>query len=278
MKAFERRHEKIVCIDSDGTALDTMNIKHIRCFGPCFVKTWGLEAVGEEALRRWNEINLYERTRGRNRFLTLLQILGEYNGKYLSADLGRFAAWVGSGKELSGKSIRKELAENGPDETLSKALAWSDDVNAEIGKLSPDEKKPFGGVEEFLKEAERVCDIAVVSSAGAGALKEEWAHFGLDGYCRVLFSQEDGTKAECLKKILALGYGKEDVVMAGDSFPDIGAAEECGVYFYPVLAGKEEKSWKEFKDTYLRIFTEGSFASAADSLKDSFYRNLNITE
>ena len=38
-----KKGKKIVCIDSDGTALDTMNIKHIRCFGPCFVKEWGLD-------------------------------------------------------------------------------------------------------------------------------------------------------------------------------------------------------------------------------------------
>lgn len=50
---MERKAEqKIVCIDSDGTALDTMNSKHIRCFGPCFVEAFGLQAHREELLRR----------------------------------------------------------------------------------------------------------------------------------------------------------------------------------------------------------------------------------
>ena len=40
---FKKKHEHIVCIDSDGCAMDTMNIKHYRCFGPCMIKEWGLE-------------------------------------------------------------------------------------------------------------------------------------------------------------------------------------------------------------------------------------------
>lgn len=276
MKDFEKRHAKIICVDSDGTALDTMNIKHIRCFGPCFTEEWDLGFMRDAALARWNAINLYERTRGKNRFITLLRILEEYNGKYLAADLTALSAWVNSGKELSGKSLKKEIAETGADPQLCKALAWSDAVNAEIAKLSPEEKKPFGGVEEFLAAARDLADIAVVSSAGAAALAEEWRHYGLDGYCMVLFSQEDGTKAACLRHILSMGYGKEDVLMVGDSFPDLGAAEECGVFFYPVLAGREEESWKQFRETYLGIFASGGYAAAADSLKDAFCRNLDI--
>ena len=33
----------LVCIDSDGTAMDTMTIKHQRCFGPLIIPTWKLE-------------------------------------------------------------------------------------------------------------------------------------------------------------------------------------------------------------------------------------------
>ena len=49
----------LVCVDSDGCAMDTMDIKHIRCFGPCMVKEWKLEAWEGQILDRWNEINLY---------------------------------------------------------------------------------------------------------------------------------------------------------------------------------------------------------------------------
>ena len=40
---FERKKDYLVCIDSDGCAMDTMDIKHHRCFGPCMVEEWELD-------------------------------------------------------------------------------------------------------------------------------------------------------------------------------------------------------------------------------------------
>jgi len=40
---FEKKHDYLVCVDSDGCAMDTMNCKHIHCFGPCMVTEWALE-------------------------------------------------------------------------------------------------------------------------------------------------------------------------------------------------------------------------------------------
>ncbi len=39
---FARKNEYLVCVDSDGCAMDTMDIKHINCFGPCMIDEWGL--------------------------------------------------------------------------------------------------------------------------------------------------------------------------------------------------------------------------------------------
>ena len=43
---FERKKDYLVCIDSDGCAMDTMDIKHHRCFGPCMVEEWGWKTGG----------------------------------------------------------------------------------------------------------------------------------------------------------------------------------------------------------------------------------------
>ena len=56
---FCKKKDWLVCIDSDGTAMDTMTVKHKKIFGPCIVKEWNLEQWGEDILDRWNEINLY---------------------------------------------------------------------------------------------------------------------------------------------------------------------------------------------------------------------------
>ena len=45
MGYFDYTKEKdfLICIDSDGCAMDTMNSKHFNSFGPEFVKSYDLE-------------------------------------------------------------------------------------------------------------------------------------------------------------------------------------------------------------------------------------------
>lgn len=77
IRDFKRKKDFMICVDSDGCAMDTMDIKHIRCFGPCMVAEWHLEEWEDAILSRWNEINLYTMTRGVNRFKGLAMALGD---------------------------------------------------------------------------------------------------------------------------------------------------------------------------------------------------------
>ena len=77
LEEFKRGSDYLICIDSDGCAMDTMDIKHYRCFGPCMVAEWGLEEWKDTLLARWNAINLYTGTRGINRYKALGMILRE---------------------------------------------------------------------------------------------------------------------------------------------------------------------------------------------------------
>ena len=74
---FTKKHDYLVCVDSDGCAMDTMDCKHFHCFGPCMVAEWELEEWREPILFRWNEVNLYQMTRGINRFKALALCLKE---------------------------------------------------------------------------------------------------------------------------------------------------------------------------------------------------------
>ena len=40
LKAFNKSKDFLICVDSDGCIMDTMDIKHFKCFGPCMVKEW----------------------------------------------------------------------------------------------------------------------------------------------------------------------------------------------------------------------------------------------
>ena len=64
----------MVCVDSDGCAMDTMEVKHRKCFGPKMIEVWGLQDIEEKFLEMWNMINLYSKTRGINRFKGLVKI------------------------------------------------------------------------------------------------------------------------------------------------------------------------------------------------------------
>ena len=65
---YEKQSEYLICIDSDGCAMDTMEVKHRECFGPQWIYTYGLEAHFDECMKIWLDINLYSITRGINRF------------------------------------------------------------------------------------------------------------------------------------------------------------------------------------------------------------------
>ena len=86
LEHFEKKREFVLCVDSDGCAMDTMNVKHIRCFGPCMVTEWGLEEWSDQILARWNEINLTTATRGINRFKGLALALSEIDEQYKRID------------------------------------------------------------------------------------------------------------------------------------------------------------------------------------------------
>ena len=42
LEGYRKQKEYLICVDSDGCAMDTMDSKHITCFGPCLIPVWGL--------------------------------------------------------------------------------------------------------------------------------------------------------------------------------------------------------------------------------------------
>lgn len=264
----------LVCVDSDGCAMDTMDIKHFRCFGPCMVEEWNLQKWEKPILERWNEINLYSMTRGVNRFKGLAMALTEINRTYCPIEgVEELTEWVQSAPELSNRAVEQAAATaKGP--CLAKALAWSQKVNASINALPESEKKPFPGAAEGLEAAHAVADVAVVSSANREAVEEEWSRCGLLGKVDVVCCQDTGSKADCIAALLGKGYAPDHVVMVGDAPGDKTAAEKNGVWFYPILVRHEAESWAELAGTALPRLQTGDFASYAAEMAARFSDNL----
>ena len=274
LQHFVKKREYLVCVDSDGCAMDTMDIKHFRCFGPCMVEEWGLEEWAQPILARWNEINLYTMTRGVNRFKGLAMALDEINAQYTAVEgLDELKAWAASAPELSNGALEKALpAAQGP--CLAKALSWSKKVNAAINALPESEKKPFDGAAAGLAAAHAAADVAVVSSANREAVEEEWARCGLLGSVDVLCCQDAGSKAACIAQLKAKGYAPDHILMVGDAPGDKAAAEKNGVWFYPILVRHEAESWAELVSTALARLTSGAYAPYGEALAEKFLATL----
>ncbi len=274
-EGYVKKKDYLICIDSDGCAIDSMDIKHIRCFGPCMIREWGLEDHEEEILKRWNEINLYSMTRGINRFKGLAEILKEVSGKITPIeDLDSLLKWVDEADELSNHAVEKAAKEQGSI-CLEKALHWSEAVNRAIKNLPEEDVKPFDGVKENIAKLHKTCDIAIVSSANYEAVKEEWTRFGLICHVDIVLAQNAGSKKSCIERLLTYGYDRDKVMMAGDAPGDMDAAEKNGVFYYPILVRREAESWSKIQEAAGRL-REGTFGGEyQQALIDEFTSNLS---
>lgn len=273
-EGFEKKKDFLICIDSDGCAMDTMDIKHFQCFGPCMVEEWGLEADEEKILTRWNEINLYSMTRGINRFLGLALALKEiHEGGTPIEDVETLVRWAEESDELSNASAVREAERTGSI-ALRKAVSWSEHVNRKIRELPEEEKKPFAGAKEAITWAHTCADVAIVSSANLDAVLEEWEKHGLLAHVDIVLAQNAGSKAACIEKLLTFGYDREKVMMIGDAPGDRKAAQKNGVFYYPILVRKEKESWERMKEAVEKL-KNGSFDEAYQTmLSEEFERNL----
>ena len=274
LQAFAKQKDYLICVDSDGCAMDTMDIKHFRCFGPCMVEELGLEEWAEPILNRWNTINLYSGTRGINRFKGLAMALTEIDKVYRPIEgVAEMTAWAEHAPELSNQAIA-EAAKTAKGPALAKALAWSKKVNAAIDALPESDKKPFPGVAEALAAAHKRADVAIVSSANREAVEEEWTRCGLLPSVDVLCCQDSGSKAACIAQLKAKGYNPAHILMVGDAPGDQAAAGKNGVLFYPILARHEADSWAEFTAKALPALLSGSYGPYGQEMAKRFEKNL----
>lgn len=276
IKKFEKAKDFLICIDSDGCVLDTMDVKHMRCLGPCLVHQWNLEEYKDEIIRLWRKVNLLSNFRGINRFRGLARVLADIHENYTRIEgLSEYVYWVQTASELSDESLREAFERTGS-VCIKKAMEWSGLVNQSMAMISDRKKPPFEGAREALELAKKYADIAIVTSANGVEIRKEWENQSLIQYTDLLASQETGRKAECLKELVEKGYEKKKVLMIGDSPIDLEAAREAGALFYPILAYQERESWEIFPEV-LKQFLEGNYeGKMQDRCIEEFQGNLSI--
>ena len=276
--SFVRKHDYLVCVDSDGCVMDTMNCKHFNCFGPCMVDEWELHEWKDAILERWNVVNLFSMTRGINRFKALAVCLSEIDKQYKKIEgIEALLHWAETAPALSNDGAAKaasDAADPAAKLVLEKALSWSKAVNAAIVKLPEELKVPYEGAKEGLAAAHQFADVAMVSSANRDAVEEEWGKFGLLEHTDIVLAQDIGSKAACIKEMLKFGYDLDKVVMIGDAPGDSDAAEKNGVHYYPILVNHEKESWDEAIKVAFDKLRSGDYAAYGAEMKQKFLQNL----
>jgi len=285
LEAFRPAHDHLVCIDSDGCAFDTMGIKQRECFCPWMISHFGLQPVAEAARECKVFADLYSKTRGANRHVTIKRILTELLPSHPRVRARRFSvpryphyfAWVDNPESLlSNEGLKREIettSDPAARRELEGILAWSERVNWAVGEIVKG-IPPFPGVRESLERLEGKADVVVVSATPLEALLREWKEHDIDRYAALICGQEMGTKAEHIATV-GREYPRDRVLMIGDAPGDLRAAKSSDALFYPIVPGEEEDAWSLFVDEALDFFFGGGYASAYErTLLERFDRVL----
>ncbi len=252
----------LIGIDSDGTAFDSMNIKHLDAFIPAALEIWPMR---EEVAARFTEIektvNLFSSLRGINRFPGLLEAFErlekefpEEKGLPVAGDLRAYLEGV---TRYSPATLMAWM-EDHPSAELERVLAWSDRADVLFTKAC-EGLMPYPGVREAMEKAWPSAAIAVVSSAAKTGLEKDWAAGGLTPFVDYMMSQEDGSKTAQLQKAMSQCGGNVKALMLGDTDSDGVSAHEAGALFYPIIPGDEVASWQRFSEEILPLFLAGKY-------------------
>ena len=237
----------LVCIDSDGCAFDTMEIKHKECFCPATIYKWELQAVSSLAREAWEFVNLYSKTRGCSRFHAIIRVLDLLRERdevrergFKMPEYGQFRRWVETAPILNNEALSKRSDEA----ELVRALDWSYEMNRNVAKMVYG-IPPFPFVRESLEKLSEFADIVIVSATPREALVKEWREHGLDQFVTFLGAQEDGSKKEIIAAVKDF-YHADHAIMIGDAPGDWKAAADNSILFFPIRPLDEINSWKAF--------------------------------
>ena len=273
MIKLEKEKDFLICVDSDGTVMDTMILKHKNALGPSFIEVFNITNHKDEILNDWINLNCFSSKRGYNRFITLDLILEKIKGYgYEFEGAKEYHKWVCETNSLSIGSLDEMINNTINISCLRLVKKWAERCNEMITTLP--EAKPFENARNIilkLKEA----DLIGVSTANEAALSKEWKSIGIYDSFKLVASQEYGTKEFVIKESLKKGYKKNNAIMIGDSFADIKAAQTAGIWVYPIIPGRENESWNLFYENVYPKLLNGKFTQEyQDKLLYDFEKSL----
>jgi phosphoglycolate phosphatase-like HAD superfamily hydrolase len=277
---FKPSHGFFIGIDSDGCVFDSMEVKQKEFFIPNAIKYFDLAAISDILRETWEFVNLYSFYRGGNRFTSLIKVfelLSERDDYNKSAcrlpDLTSLKEWVRIESKMGNASLKKYFNSN-YDPDLEKVVLWTEAINRDISEKLRN-IPPFPNAKTAIKKISSAADMIIVSQTPLEALDREWEEHGLKKYVKVIAGQEHGTKTEHITLAAKGKYPDNRILMIGDAKGDLDAARNNGILFYPVIPGKEDKSWENFiNEGFARFLNETFKGSYEDKLLKEFLKSL----
>jgi phosphoglycolate phosphatase-like HAD superfamily hydrolase len=271
-------HEFFIGIDSDGCVFDSMEVKQKEFFIPIALKYFDLYAISKMLRETWEFVNLYSIYRGGNRFTSLIKVFEllkereEINGNKIELpDLSSLKEWVKCETKLGNANLRRFL-ETHYDPDLDTVLRWSQAVNKDISDWLRN-IPPFPHARSAIEKISATCDLIIVSQTPFEALEREWEEHDLKKFVSTIAAQEHGTKSEHIELAAKAKYPDSKILIIGDAKGDHDAARNNGVLFYPIIPGKEDKSWQRLIDEGLEKFFKGIYSGSYENELVSEFRS-----
>jgi phosphoglycolate phosphatase-like HAD superfamily hydrolase len=283
LRNMKPNHDFFVGIDSDGCVFDSMEVKQKEFFIPNALKYFNLFPISKTLRETWEFVNLYSVYRGGNRFpamIKVFELLGDREEiketGFKLPDMSSLKEWISIETKLGNSTLRKYYDEKN-DKSLEVVVKWTESVNREISEWLHD-IPPFFHATKTIERISQIADIIVVSQTPLEALEREWLENDIKKYVRIIAAQEHGTKAEHIALAAKGKYPDDKILLIGDAFGDMLAAQNNNVLFYPVIPGQEDQSWKRLLNEGLDRFLNGTFAGSYEgSLLAEFRKVLPIT-
>jgi phosphoglycolate phosphatase-like HAD superfamily hydrolase len=270
LKNLKPSHEFFIGIDSDGCVFDSMEVKQKEFFIPNALKYFDLFEISKILQETWEFVNLYSIYRGGNRFTSIIKVFEllyerkEIRDKgFKLADLSSLKKWVKIETKLGNANLRKYFESN-YDPDLERVVSWTEAVNKDISEMLRN-IPPFPHAIQAIKKMSAFADLIIVSQTPLEALEREWEEHDMKKYVKVIAGQEHGTKTEHLALAGKGKYPDNKILMIGDAKGDLDAALKNGIYFYPIIPGKEDKSWERFINVGLGKFRRGVYAGSYEN-------------
>jgi phosphoglycolate phosphatase-like HAD superfamily hydrolase len=283
LRSFKPSHEFFIGIDSDGCVFDSMEVKQKEFFIPNALKYFDLYAISKILQETWEFVNLYSIYRGGNRFTSLIKVFELLHERkeirdtgFKLPDLSSLKEWVKTETKLGNANLLIFFESHyNPD--LEKVVRWTEAVNKEITDCLRS-IPPFPHAKSVIEKTSAFADLIIVSQTPLEALDREWKEHDLKKFVNTIAGQEHGTKTEHIALAAKGKYPDNKILMIGDAKGDLDAAKNNEILFYPIIPGKEDKSWERFINEGLERFIKDMFAGTyEESLLNEFRKSLPDT-